>query len=288
MAASIDEDILQKLKYLAHVVMFFHFWCWRSQFPCAIGVTMFSSTTLYLELIVPHAVSSCYLNTHLKLSDFYSGCTSFVDAISTSCLSSVFHGLTKDPKISEKISGPFMVSLALRFSSAVLWHAFFMSEHVSTCSTRLLFSRKPIQIRQAVGALFGSGDMLSPHGLQLVLQTVLVLMGLVGLLHGLVGTSVSFVAFIKISSKISYSSAKASRTCMVFWFRSYTPVISSVSDCFGGAAVPTVSFLLTQNLSHSLSHGEFFLSLPSHHFQCRLQNLVLYHHPSNCVSICSR
>ena len=64
---------------------------------------MFSLITVCLELILTHAVSSCCWNILLSTpveyptSDLAADRASCLDALSTSFLSSVFTGLTRDP-----------------------------------------------------------------------------------------------------------------------------------------------------------------------------------------------
>ena len=76
----------------------------------------------------------------------------------------------------------------------------------------------PIQVRPAGGYHALARD------LHLIMQTVLVLPGLVKVLSP---SSVSRVTFFMIFSKISYSSAKVSRACVVFWLRSQALVFAS-------------------------------------------------------------
>ena len=88
--------------------------------------------------------------------------------------------------------------------------------------------------------------------------------GLVGKSEQHVTSSISCVTFFMVSSKISYSSAKTSRACTVFWLRSKTSVFASAFLFYieelrlpfrqGGAAVPhTASFPLPQKPQRSRS-----------------------------------
>ena len=106
-----SQSLLQKLKDLAHVLMVrvFHvsqFWCWRSKFP----LCHWSWTVLLSSLSVWSRSSRTsqflgYWNVlwsvHWRISDFWTqvGSHQF-----PSFLSSVFTGLTRDPKLREEIS----------------------------------------------------------------------------------------------------------------------------------------------------------------------------------------
>ena len=97
----------QKMKNLAHALMLrgFHvsqLWCWRNKSPCSsLCVWSWPSRILFPA---PIGTFSCRLAWEYPISDFEADRMLFPAAISTSFRSSVFTGLTRDPKLCEEIS----------------------------------------------------------------------------------------------------------------------------------------------------------------------------------------